>query len=87
MKKKIAKKRAAALGSMQNIRKKQSRNMCQNSYFLCLQEIRMPRSIKEEQKTDIWSAKKKTEQPKNKFMALLKNLLKSKFKKNVIKTN
>ena len=53
MKKKIAKKRAAALGSMQNIRKKQSRNMCQNSYFLCLQGIRMPTSIREEQKTDI----------------------------------
>ena len=54
MKKKIAKKRATALGSMQNIREKQSRNMYQNSYFLCLQGIRMPRSKKEEQKTDIW---------------------------------
>ena len=31
MKKKIAKKRAAALENMQNIRKKKSRNMCQTA--------------------------------------------------------
>ena len=30
-----------------------SRNMCQNAYLLCLQEIRMRRSTKEEQKTDV----------------------------------
>ena len=47
MKKKIAKKRAAALGNMWNIREKQ------NAYFPCLQGIKMHRSTKEEQKTDV----------------------------------
>ena len=49
MNKKIAKKKASALGNMRNIwKKKKSRNMSQNAYFLCLQGIRMRRSIKEE---------------------------------------
>ena len=43
--------------------------MCQNAYFLCLQEIRM-RKQKEDQKTDIWSAKKKIQQPEKKFAFL-----------------
>ena len=48
--------------------------MCQNSYFLCLQGIRMHRSTREEQK-NVLSAKKKIKQPENKFTALSKILL------------
>ena len=48
--------------------------MCQNAYFPSLQGIRMLRSTKEEQKTDVWSAKKKIQQPENKLTALLKEL-------------
>ena len=44
--------------------------MCHNAYFLRLQEIRMRRSTKEEQKTDVWSAKKKMQKAENKFIAL-----------------
>ena len=50
MKKKIAKKRAKALGNMGNIGGNKSRNMCQNSYFLCLQGNRMRRSPKRNRK-------------------------------------
>ena len=32
--------------------------MCQNAFFPCPQEIRMRRSKREEQKTDVWSDKK-----------------------------
>ena len=46
MKKKIAKKRAGALGNMRNVGRNKSRNMCQNAYFLYLQGIRMRRSTK-----------------------------------------
>ena len=53
MKKKIAKKRAAALGNITILGRNKSRNMCQNVYLLCLQGIRMRRSTKEEQKTDV----------------------------------
>ena len=50
MKKKIAKKRAKALGNMGNIGGNKSRNMCHNSNFLCLQENRMRRSPKRNRK-------------------------------------
>ena len=33
--------------------RKKSMNMCQNAFFPCLQEIRMLRSKREEQKTDV----------------------------------
>ena len=33
--------------------------MCQNAFFPCLQEIIMCRSKREEQKTDVWSDKKR----------------------------
>ena len=59
MKKKITKKRAAALGNITILGRNKSRNMCQNVYLLCLQGIRMRRSTKEEQKTDVWSDKNK----------------------------
>jgi len=59
MKKKIAKKRAAALGNITILGRNKSRNMCQNVYLLYLQGIRMRRSTKEEQKTDVWSDKNK----------------------------
>ena len=45
-----------------NIRQKKSIIMCQNAFFQCLQEIKMLRSKKEEQKTDVWSAKKMIQQ-------------------------
>ena len=51
MKKKIAKKRAAALGNITILGRNKSRNMCQNVYLLCLQGIRMRRFKREEQKT------------------------------------
>ena len=44
--------------------------MCQNSYFLCLQGIRKRRSTKDEQKTDVLSAKKELQHPENNFPAL-----------------
>ena len=47
------KQRAAALGNMRNIREKESRNMRQNAFFTCLQEIRICRSTREEQKMDV----------------------------------
>ena len=40
--------------------RKKSRNMCQNAFFPCLQGIRILGSKREEQKTDVWSAKKFT---------------------------
>ena len=55
--------------------------MCQNAHFCCLQGIKMSRSSKEEQKTNVWSAKKKLQQLENKF------LLKLKFKKGNIFKN
>ena len=36
--------------------------MCQNAFFPSLQEIRMRRHNREEQKIDVWSAKKKIQQ-------------------------
>ena len=35
------------------------RNMCQNAFFPCLQGIKMRRSKRKEQKTDVWPDKKK----------------------------
>ena len=54
--------------------RKKSRNVCQNAYFPCLQGIRMGRSTREEQKTDVWSAKKKIHKSEKKFNALLQIL-------------
>ena len=53
MKKKIAKKKAAALGNIQNIREKQKQKYVYKCISPCLQGIRMRRSTKEEQKTDV----------------------------------
>ena len=47
--------------------RKKSRNMCQNAFFPCLQGIRILGSKREEQKTDVWSAKKKIHQSEKKF--------------------
>ena len=69
MKKKIAKKRAAALDNVQNIRENQK----QEYVSKC---IRIRRSRREEQKTQASSAKKKIQQPE-KFAALLKILLRN----------
>ena len=41
------------------LERKKIRNMCQNAFSPCLQGIRMRRSEREEQKTDVGSAKKK----------------------------
>ena len=49
--------------------KKKQTEICVNFVFTCLQGIRMPRSTREEQKTD--SAIQKIHQPENKFTALL----------------
>ena len=51
--------------------------MCQNAF--CLQGIRMRRDKREEQKTDVRSAKKKIQQSEKKFTAraLLKFSLKT----------
>ena len=78
MKKKIAKKRAAALDNVQNIRENQK----QEYVSKC---IRIRRSRREEQKTQASSAKKKIQQPENEFAAIFKILLKLKFRKNVKK--
>ena len=71
MKKKIAKKRAAALWNMGNIREKQKPKYVSKCISSCLQGIRMRRSTKEEQKTDVWSDKKEdTTVREKKFTAL-----------------
>ena len=44
---------------MRNIREKENQKYVQNVFFPCLQGIRMRRSEREEQKTDVGSAKKK----------------------------
>ena len=46
--------------------------MCQDAYLLSLQGIRMGRSTKEEQKTNVWSDKKKEDKTvrEKKFTAL-----------------
>ena len=59
--------------------------MRQNAHFFCLQGIRMLRSTKEEQKTDVWSAEEKIEQPKNKFTALLNFFVKIQIQKINVK--
>ena len=52
--------------------------MCQNAFFPCLQETRMRRSKKEEQKIDVWSDKKEdTMVEQKKFTALFKFCLKN----------
>ena len=54
MKKKMAKKRAAALGIMRNLLgRKKSRNMCQNAFSPCLQGIKKCRTTREEQNIDV----------------------------------
>ena len=54
MKKKIDKKRASALCEICGILgRNKFRNMSQNAFFPCLQEIKMRRSKREEQKTDV----------------------------------
>ena len=58
------------------LERKKIRIMCQNAFFPCLQGIRMHRSKREEQKTDVWSAINKIQQSEKKWTALLKILLK-----------
>ena len=53
LKRKLPKKRAAALRNMRNIRKKQKQRYVPKCISLCLQGIRMHRSTKEEEKTDV----------------------------------
>ena len=53
MKKKIAKKKAAALEICGILGRNKSINMYQNAYLICLQEIRMRRSTREKQKIDV----------------------------------
>ena len=57
--------------------------MCKNVFYSCLQGIRMRRSQREEQKTEVWSAKTKIQQLEKKYTALFKIL----FKKILIKKN
>ena len=59
---------AAALGNVTNIWWRKSRNMCKNVFFPCLQGIRMQRSTREEQKTDVLLAIQKIQQPVNKYI-------------------
>ena len=80
MKKKIAKKRASALWNMRNIREKQIQKYVSKCISPCLQGIRMRRSTKEEQKTDVWSDKKEdTTVGEKKFTALFLNFVKKNF--------
>ena len=54
MKKKMAKKRAAALGIMRNfLGRKKSMNMCQNAFSSCLQGVKKCRTTGEEQNIDV----------------------------------
>ena len=53
MKKKIAKKRAAALGNMRNIREKQKQKYVSKSISLLSTRDQNVRSRNEEQKTDV----------------------------------
>jgi len=47
------------------------RSMCQNAFFPCLQEIRMCRSKREEQKSDVRSDKKKIQKLDKKSLLFL----------------
>ena len=76
MKKKIAKKRAAALWNMGNIREKQKPKYVSKCISSCLQGIRMRRSTKEEQKTDVWSDKKKIQESEKKIHCSFLNFVK-----------
>ena len=44
--------------------------MGKNAFFQCLQGIRMCRSKREEQPTDVWTAIQKIQQSENKFTGL-----------------
>ena len=55
-----------------NIKEKKIRNMYQNAFFPCLQRIIMRKSKREEQKTNVWSAKRYNSQRKKIFTALFK---------------
>lgn len=81
MKKKIAKKRAAALDNVQNIRENQK----QEYVSKC---IRIRRSRREEQKTQASSAKKKIQQPERlNLLRFLKFLLKLKLQNKLFNDN
>ena len=57
--------------------------MCQNVFFPCLQETRIRRSKREEQKTDEWSDKKEDttvgEKFKNKLLKRIEHKICNKF--------
>ena len=65
--------------------------MCQNAFFPCLQEIRMCRSKREEQKSDVRSDKKKIQQLDKKNHCFFEIFFKKSFilkqivKKNILK--
>ena len=71
MKKKIAKK--WALGNIRNVREKHHAEICVkiHIFFVCkgIESVGR-RSTKDEQKTDVLSAKKELQHPENKFPAL-----------------
>ena len=50
--------------------------MCRNAFFPCLQGIRMCRCKREEQKTDVWSDKKKIQGSEKKNSVLFLNFFK-----------
>ena len=64
---------------MRNIREKENQKYVSKCIFPCLQGIRISRSKREEQKTYVWSAKKKIQQSEKKIHCFFKNFVKKAF--------